>query len=240
MLRGLLFDDRGEVMRPLHTKKGAKRYRYYASAPLYRDENGPRASLSRIAMGVIDRFVVERAAPLLSRGWRSDLPIEARVREALTRVTIGEDRVVMIARNEAVAAKPHVVEGVVQRADDGLELAISIRLKHRHGAVVIEAPDDHGSATRLDRALIRGVCLARSWARKLAAGEVPSILALARQSGFCNHYAAKLMPLAWLAPDLVDAILGGKQPPALTLGALMKHTLPTDWDEQRRLFAAIG
>ena len=63
MLRGLLFDDRGEVMRPLHTKKGAKRYRYYASAPLYRDEKGARASLPRIAMGVFGCFVVVGASP---------------------------------------------------------------------------------------------------------------------------------------------------------------------------------
>ncbi len=240
LLRGLIFDDRGEVMRPLHTKKGAKRYRYYASAPLYRDEKGPRASLPRIAMGVIERFVVEQATPLLSRGWRSDQPIETRVREALVRVTIGEDRVVMLVRKEAAAAKPHFTQGDFRRTDDGLELAISIRLKHRHGAVVIEAPNEHGSPAQLDRALIRGVCLARNWARKLAAGKVPSILALARQCGFCNHYAAKLMPLAWLAPDLVEAILEGRQPPALTLGALLKHTLPTDWNEQRRLFAAVG
>ena len=129
---------------------------------------------------------------------------------------------------------------MVQRTDDGLELAISIRLKHRHGAIVIEAPDGCESPGQLDRALIRGVCLARNWATKLAVGEVPSILALARQNGFCNHYAAKLMPLAWLAPDLVEAILEGRQPPALTLGALIKHTLPTDWNEQRRLFAAVG
>jgi len=48
------------------------------------------------------------------------------------------------------------------------------------------------------------------------------------------------MPLAWLAPDLVAAILEGRQPRAVSLGSLVKRPLPLDWDEQRRLFETVG
>ena len=84
------------------------------------------------------------------------------------------------------------------------------------------------------------MCLARTWATRLASGESPSILALAGENGLCNHYVAGLLPLAWLAPDITQAILEGRQPPALKLATLLKHPLPSDWTEQRRLFAAIG
>jgi site-specific DNA recombinase len=67
------------------------------------------------------------------------------------------------------------------------------------------------------------------------------VTALARREGLCNHYAGDLLPLAYLAPDLVEQILVGRQPRALTLAMLTKQPLPLDWDEQRarvRLLAA--
>jgi hypothetical protein len=240
LLRDIIFDDRGEPMRPLHTKRGGRRYRYYASAPLVRGEPRPTGSLPRIAMGVIDSFVLERLQPLLSRGWRPDATLEARVHDALIRVELGEDRVVMTIRPAAAAADARVANRDLRITDEGLELALSIRLKHRQGAVVIDAPGGRERAGRIDRALVRAVCLARSWAKALAAGEIGSTRGLARRSGLCNHYAARLMPLAWLAPDLVAAIMEGRQPRALSLGALVKRPLPMDWNEQRRLFEGIG
>jgi hypothetical protein len=89
-----------------------------------------------------------------------------------------------------------------------------------------------------------GCALMSRRARGSMAGTLPSTVGstkeLARAEGYCEHYAAKLMPLAWLAPDLVEAILDGRQPRSLSLGALMRQPLPTDWAEQRSLFAAIG
>jgi site-specific DNA recombinase len=43
------------------------------------------------------------------------------------------------------------------------------------------------------------------------------------------------MRSAFLAPDLVEAALQGRQPAQLTLKQIMKK-LPLDWNEQRRMF----
>ncbi len=67
----------------------------------------------------------------------------------------------------------------------------------------------------------------------LATGNVSSIKALARREGLCNHYAGDLLPLAYLVPDLVEQILAGRRPRALTLALLTKQPLPLDWEEQR-------
>ena len=81
--------------------------------------------------------------------------------------------------------------------------------------------------------------MARARAALLASGEVASVRDLAFRYGYCNHYAAKLLPLAWLAPDLATAIMDGRQPKTLTLGALVKQAMPMDWSQQRALFASF-
>ena len=240
LLRDIIFDDRGQPMRPVHTKKGESRYRYYTSAGLLRGGRGTKGSLPRIAMGVMDSFVVGHVQPLLSAGWLPEAPTEARVQGALVRVELGQDRAVMTIRSEAAAADAHAADGDLRTTDRGLEYALSIRLKHRQGAVLIDAPGAMGDAGRIDRALVRAVCLARNWAKSLAAGEVNSIKEIATASGLCDHYTSRLMPLAWLAPDLVSAIMEGRQPRAISFGSLVKQPLPTDWDDQRRLFSNIG
>jgi hypothetical protein len=48
-------------------------------------------------------------------------------------------------------------------------------------------------------------------------------------------YAARLMRLNYLAPDIVVAILNGRQPVGLTANKLMADTrLPLEWPEQRK------
>ena len=46
---------------------------------------------------------------------------------------------------------------------------------------------------------------------------------------------SRLLPLAFLAPDIVEAIMAGRQPPELTARHLKRFdNLPLDWDHQRK------
>ena len=67
-----------------------------------------------------------------------------------------------------------------------------------------------------------------------------SIKSLARREGLCNHYATRLLPLAYLAPDLVEEILEGRQPRNLTLSAFTSEPLPLDWSRQRERFRELA
>jgi hypothetical protein len=52
---------------------------------------------------------------------------------------------------------------------------------------------------------------------------------------------SRFLPLAFLAPDIVEAIVAGRQPPELTAERLKRiGKLPLDWSEQRKVlgFAA--
>ena len=83
---------------------------------------------------------------------------------------------------------------------------------------------------------MRAVALARRWADDLATGKVASTSEIARQHGLCHLYVGKLLPLAFLAPDLVQSILDGRQPRGLSISNMLAEPLPLSWVEQRARF----
>ena len=65
-------------------------------------------------------------------------------------------------------------------------------------------------------------------------GEVGSVREIARQENFSEGDVSRFLPLAFLAPDIVEAIVAGKQPPEMTAGKLKRlRFLAHDWQEQR-------
>jgi site-specific DNA recombinase len=59
---------------------------------------------------------------------------------------------------------------------------------------------------------------------------------LATREGVTYRFVGKVIRLALLAPEIVEAIADGTQPPALTTELLTKHMrLPLDWDDQKHL-----
>lgn len=190
-------------------------------------------------MGVLDEFLVSRLSSVLSSAWRPDQPIEQRLRDALQRVVLAAERVEVVLKGASANAALIVPGGTCRRLDDEVEVAFAIRLKHRQGAILVSAPGAIEAPTKIDRPLVRALCLASVWADRLAQGASGSTTELAREHGLCNHYAARLMPLAWLAPDLAQQILEGRQPASLSLGGLIEKPLSTSWIEQRRLFEAF-
>ena len=84
------------------------------------------------------------------------------------------------------------------------------------------------------KALVRG----RIWFEQLTAGEMASLQAIADREGVSARYVSRLLPLAFLAPDIVELILQGHHPVDLSAARLTNRLdLPLDWAEQR---ARIG
>jgi site-specific DNA recombinase len=67
---------------------------------------------------------------------------------------------------------------------------------------------------------------------------VLSLQTLAKRGGITRRYIRRLVGLAFLGPELVEAILQGRQAVELTATRLTKLDLPLDWTEQRRLLAS--
>jgi site-specific DNA recombinase len=236
-LANKIFDDRGHPMDPVQTARRGRLYRYYVSRPHLRGSSEEAGSLRRVSTGMIERFLRECLEPMLVAGWRPDDEPGRRVTRAVRRLVIGADQLVVLAEPEAL--KPGA-PAELDSASGASRLRFEFHMRKRQGALVV-APKGHDltSDAQPDRALIRAVVLARDWAAKLENGEIASARDIARQEGLCNHYLGRLLPLAYLAPDIVATILEGRQPHSITLSALTSAPLPLAWDEQRRLVAAL-
>jgi len=71
---------------------------------------------------------------------------------------------------------------------------------------------------------------------RILKGEIPNQRALARETEFDERYISRIIPLAFLAPDITEAILEGRQLPGLALDKCGVD-VPLEWVYQR---AAVG
>jgi len=92
--------------------------------------------------------------------------------------------------------------------------------------------------SRCDPALIRAIARGRTWFEELATGRARSLQELAKRDDITRRYIRRLVGLAFLSPQLVEAILQGRQSGELTVTRLSQLDLPLDWTEQHRLLAS--
>ena len=87
-----------------------------------------------------------------------------------------------------------------------------------------------------DAKLIKVIAQARHWYQQLRTGQMISIQDIATDENVFRSEISRVLPLAFLAPNIVSDILAGRQPIDLTAKILSRKTanLPTNWDEQRR------
>jgi hypothetical protein len=86
--------------------------------------------------------------------------------------------------------------------------------------------------TRADPAMVKALARAFRWKRLLETGRYASISEIATAEKIDRGFVGSLLRLTLLAPDLIDAILDGRQPAGLGLPALLKP-FPVEWDQQR-------
>jgi hypothetical protein len=121
---------------------------------------------------------------------------------------------------------------------DTLTIRIPMRLQRRGGRKLIMTPEGAAAPARnpsRDETLVRALVRAHRWRRRIECGQAKSITDLAEQEGVTDAYVCRLLPLTCLAPDVVEAILNGRQPKGLRLAELLGNG-PLAWEEQRRLW----
>jgi hypothetical protein len=84
-----------------------------------------------------------------------------------------------------------------------------------------------------DPALIKALARGFRWRRMLEDGRYGSISEMAKAEGVERGYVGSLLRLTLLPPEMVEAILAGRQPEGVTLPALLEG-LPVGWGEQAR------
>jgi hypothetical protein len=121
---------------------------------------------------------------------------------------------------------------------DTLTIRVPIRLQRRGGRKLIMAPEGSAAPTpkpRRDETLVKAVVRAHRWRRRIGSGQAKSITDLAEQEEVTDAYVCRLLPLTCLAPDIVEAILDGRQPKGLRLAEMLGNG-PLAWEEQREVW----
>jgi hypothetical protein len=131
----------------------------------------------------------------------------------------------------------------VQLSPDARPLIVTIpmRLGRRAGRRLIVAPDgtevaDLPRAKHADETLVRMLAKAWRWQQWLEGGRYRSIRELADAERVSHSYVSRVLRLTLLAPDLVEAILDGRQPRGLTAQELQRG-VPVGWRAQRRMLS---
>jgi site-specific DNA recombinase len=212
----------------------------------------PVEILNAIANGACDAPMQKRlrdAAAAFSARWEH-LPTETQhqlVRSILVRAQVHADRIdldIGSARLVSWLLNDSAGEGIAEgnrtssANADGCEAALirliiraSLKRTGKEMTFIVEGVTNAAPAdTTLIRLLVRG----QKIAKRLFEPNCPPLEAVAREEEITASYATRIVRLAFLAPDIVAAILAGNQPTGLTANKLMADTrLPLDWRDQR-------
>lgn len=119
-----------------------------------------------------------------------------------------------------------------------LTVRVPFAIKKRGGRKLVIAPDGAPwtpPRARIDSTLVKAIARAHRWKRMLESGEFASVAELAAAEKINESYVCRVLRLTLLAPQIVEAILDGRQPPELQMDNLLRP-FPVEWLEQRKPF----
>jgi site-specific DNA recombinase len=115
---------------------------------------------------------------------------------------------------------------------DLISLSVEAKRKRCGGEVhLIVPPSPSVSDEHPKIPLIKALARAHGWYEKVIEGKAFDIRSLAREAGLTDRYVGKVFRCAFLAPDIVEAILAGRQPHDLNFDKLCQE-IPLSWVEQ--------
>ncbi|NNE89320.1 MAG: recombinase family protein, partial [Silicimonas sp.] len=266
LLDGLLFDALGRPMRTTHASKlkrkggteQSRRYWYYTSKPSSSEDSD---SIERLPAGEVERLVLSNLQDrLAARAWLTSqfgqnphadpslIPEVLRAADAwcAQAAVTNDDK------------ESQLLNGLIDRIDvRKSQLSVQVNLsalqasgtswqpiyatfkvpfnKRQNGRAkpIFIAPPD---APQPDQDLINLVADAKKWSDELLEGKTSTIRQIEDCEGLRSGSVSRILPLAWLAPEISVAILEGRQPVNLTAKSLRSlRALPLSWKEQRRI-----
>ncbi len=126
-------------------------------------------------------------------------------------------------------------------SDDGHTLTVRVPMAFakRGGRKSVISPDGvltvPSSRTRVDSTLVKALARAFRWRKLLETGVYATIDEMAAAERINASYVCRVLRLTLLAPDIVEAVLDGRQPAEMTLAVLMKP-FPVEWSGQNMAF----
>ena len=219
ILRGYLFDDRGNRMSPSFSTKKGVRYRFYVSSALLGGMSGNAGSLPRVSAALIESKVV---GALRSR-FADQVPKSDRalIEECVESTILSKGMLRISLRDETTHPQRSPIE-IPWEAPCGSRTRIE----------GVSEPD----TGKQQQVLIQAIVRAHHWIQLLETGKYISVDALAASVELHPKVIREMLRFAFLAPDITTAILENAQPRFINLGSL-KKSIELFWNAQR---SALG
>ena len=271
ILTGLIFDETGDRLSPVHAIKNGVRYRYYISNRLSNCSSAKTEGW-RLPAKELEQPVLTNLKAYLTNPLKLDEqinPDDQSVSEyqsffaaanKLARVLIkspasGQKEILasFIHRIELQPGKLIIevdanrlfnllIDDETETTDTNIKrIEIHHQLRKRGVEAKLVLSDVEARQPNRDHNLIMLIAKAHLWLSKLTDGTATSIGELAAQQDENQSEISRFLPLAFLAPNIIEHILAGTHPVDLTIQKLRETSaLPYNWKEQRELlgFAA--
>jgi site-specific DNA recombinase len=219
LLMGKLYDDRGNRMSPSFSTNNGVRYRFYVSSALLRGRKAEAGAVGRLAAQAIEDAVVQAV--------RNHLPTDDPIDDAqfldrhLSRIELNKNELI-------ISLKPPE-----QNHADECDAALRIRLPWSPASSAQLSsfnPTPPNYREEPDLKALQAIVRARHWASELVNATYASVDELAANAKLNSKVVRNELRLAFLAPEILDAILNGK--PGCSLPDL-RRIAAISWRSQR-------
>jgi DNA invertase Pin-like site-specific DNA recombinase len=202
----------------------------FASAEQLTDAIGRELPAEQMRRAVsAARQVGQRLAKATAAAWREELT------GVLDKVTLGTGRMrVQISRNGLIG-KLGVRTGYLEDRNEFWAYDIPYKLRNRGRQLkILPEGITRAADSEPDPTLLKLLRRAHAWRQQLEKGPPDTISNLASANGVNASYFTRVLRIAYLAPDIIEAIIEGRQPPELTANKLVRlKNLPIGWADQR-------
>jgi len=151
-------------------------------------------------------------------------------------IDVGAHQIAIHLRPTRLAALLNVATPLPSASEDETQIvSVPIRLRRAGRATKMLIAGTNPFATaKPDARLVKLLIRARRFNAALVGSDGVPFAALAKREGVSPSYFTRLVRLSYLAPDITEAILDGRQPRDLTADKLLAHSrLPLGWREQK-------
>ena len=174
----------------------------------------------------------DQITDVASGAWSAD--IRELVRTMVDRIVMRHDGIEIALKRNAIDHAGNVDVDTQNEKPTTVRLALPPPCPRARKEIIV--PSDSGTRPRrIDHELIRALARARSWMGMLQRGEFADTAEIAQRHGLSEPHVRRLLRFAYLAPDIVEAIVEGRQPRTLTVKLLLQGT-PLDWYDQHAAF----
>lgn len=251
-------------MRITTIKRGTKRYRYYIS-DIVKKKGHKHCEIAQVNAGELESIILQTIKPLFKKtdliqalaNETKRINISCQEREAFDamsdfeiifdELTLSSKREILNLLINQIIVFPHYIlidfkpaaqaimpQKMLEILEPGTNvIKVPYCLIKKRGKTILLS--GHITKAETDQALIKAIVRAFQWTKTMETEGITQKELAKREHINCG-YLGKIMRLTILAPDIIQAILEGKQPTYLTVDTFMRNVIPYRWDEQRIKF----